>query len=388
MARRHYWQFLVTDEGNPIENAEISIQIAGTEDPAYIYTDEFGGNATNAAPQTRTSRKGYFEFWVADTTELNGYYYSQKFKISWSAPGVSAGYIDYVDVFSTSVAEVDETDNNTLKNKAVSNLLAKGWEDHKNSILYVDSVTTIHGITLVNESGWDDNDENTKYNKLINNLNANNWEEHAETIYLDGSDALLTHLDGLDTPLAHPDGFYYKISTGDYYPVDYEIDGETPGGPGNPHGIDLVDVADTDTELNRLVSNQLGKQWHDHRTNVALDEHTQYSLVNGTRNYTAGVGYSNGTIVNSILPDDFITKAYYDDKRYTETIDTGSWSDNGDGTWNYSVTHNLGVAWPMVILWDTENNEVIVPHNISYTGVNSFDLTAAYAANAFVRVIV
>jgi hypothetical protein len=30
MARKHYWQFLVTDEGNPIENASISIYEAGT----------------------------------------------------------------------------------------------------------------------------------------------------------------------------------------------------------------------------------------------------------------------------------------------------------------------------------------------------------------------
>lgn len=391
MARRHYWQFLVTDEGNPIENAEITIAIAGTDDPAYVYTDEIGGTATNVGPQTQTSRKGYFEFWVADSTELNGYSYSQKFKLMWSAAGVAAGFVDYVDVFSTSVAEVDVTSTDPLKNKAVSNLLAKGWEDHKDTILYAPTSfpTSVHGITLVDEAGWDAGDsENTKYNKLVNNQNAWNWESHAETIYLDGSDPLLAHLDLLPVPLAHPDGFYYKISSGAYYPVGYEVDGETVGGPGNPHNIYQISTVSTDTEKNKLISNALGKQWHDHRTNVGLDEHTQYSLVSGTRNYTAGVGYINGTIVTGVAADDFITKAYVDGGKYSEAIASGSFSANGDGTYTYSVIHNVGVSYPVITVWDTDLQEVIQPHALDYTGVNSFDITVSSVANLFVRVLV
>jgi len=182
MARKHYWQFLVTDEGNPIENAQISIYIAGTEDDVYVYTDEVGVTYSAISPQVNTSLKGYFEFWIADENELNGYPLSTKFKIKWEAAGVSSGYIDYIDVFSTSWAPVDETDTNILKNKAVSNFLAKGWEDHKDSEL---PGTPVHGLDMVDES---DNSSSTATdrNKVMSNYQGYLWDTHTRTLW-DGS---------------------------------------------------------------------------------------------------------------------------------------------------------------------------------------------------------
>jgi len=40
------------------------------------------------------------------------------------------------------------------------------------------------------------------------------------------------------------------------------------------------------------------------------DDHTQYILVDGTRNFTQPIGYDNGTIVDSAIGDDFVTKTY------------------------------------------------------------------------------
>ena len=260
MARRHYWQFLVTDEGSPIENAGITISTAGSDNPVFVYTSEIGGSGTASTPQIVTSKKGYFEFWVGDTTETNGYPLSQKFKIAWFSAGVTAGYVDYVDVFSTSVAEVDETSDDDTKNKAVSNNQAKGWETHKNLVLYVDSVVTIHGMTAVDET-----DTNATKNKLISNSLGKKWDTHADAVIAD-----------------------------------------------SPHGITTVDEDDTNATKNKVVSNLLANNWKEHRTNVTLDEHTQYSLVDGSRTYTAGVGYDNGTIVDSITDDEFVTKAYVD----------------------------------------------------------------------------
>ncbi len=371
MARRHYWQFLVTDEGKSIENAEITIYIAGTDDTAYVYADEIGGEAINSAPQTVTSRKGYFEFWISDTTELNGYNYNQKFKIGWNAPGVSAGYIDYIDVFSTSVAEVDVTSNDTLKNKAVSNFLAKGWEDHKTSAMFVNGVVSIHGIYQIDEFLYDDGvPDNTNINKLVSNVMGNSWSTHTNTIY----DEFF--------------GWGFSLDGG------LLSDASGAGGQGNPHGIGFVDTSSTSTDINVLVSNALAKQWHDHRTTTS-DEHSIYSKVNGARNYTAGVGYSNSTIINTIGQNDFVTKSYIEGGKYTESIEVVDWIDNGDGTYSYSVVHNLGIDCPIVILWNTTFNlgvitaaEVVEPENITWISDDVTLITVTSDVDYIVRFLV
>lgn len=382
MARRHYWQFLVTDEGNPIENAQISIYVAGSNDPVFVYTDEVGPTGTAAAPQTVTSRKGYFEFWIADSNEINGYPLNTKFKLAWAAPGVQTGYIDYVDVFSTSVAEVDITDTNMTKNKAVSNFLAKGWEDHKNSILYENNILQIHGMGAIDESQWDDTlSENTKLNRLVSNVLGNNWEGHANTIYNSTNDRWEYTIAG--GPSTHADG----------------IDGN----PGNPHGIDFVDVTSTDTEKNRLISNELAKQWHDHRTDTGADDHPQYSLVNGTRKYTAGVGYSNSTIVNTVGSDDFITMGYIKGRHAKAIIEPSGtnnpnrgtvyqnvyyeeWTDNGDGTYGATFLHGINITYPIVIVWETLTKTVVQPVNIQWISDDQTRITVTSDTHHVVKV--
>lgn len=62
MARYHYWQFLVNQEGQPINAADINVYLAGTTTPANVYTSETGTAYTNTLPQASTNELGYFEF--------------------------------------------------------------------------------------------------------------------------------------------------------------------------------------------------------------------------------------------------------------------------------------------------------------------------------------
>lgn len=181
MARYHYWQFLVNQEGQPINNAEISIYLAGTETPAYVYRSEFGDDVTDTTPQVYTNKSGYFEFWLADTEETEGYPIGQKFKLQWFREGISNGSIDWIDIYP-GFAPVDETDEQeTTKNKLVSNVLAKGWEDHSTWNVNSEGVP-IHGIDRVDET-----DESTNKNKLVSNLLAKQWNELYED-YIDWRD--------------------------------------------------------------------------------------------------------------------------------------------------------------------------------------------------------
>ena len=363
MARRHYWQFLVTDEGNPIENAEISIYIAGTEDPAYVYTDEYGPAGSSSDPQVKTSRKGFYEFWIADKQEPNGYFLETKFKIAWSAVGVQTGFIDYVDVFSTSVSEIDITDTNEYKNKAVSNYLGKGWEDHKNSELYVDNVMQIHGMGAVDEGQSDITLlPNTKLNRLVSNILANNWETHANTIW--------------DVTF----GWGFSVAGGPFEAATED-----------PHGIKLVDITSVTTDRNVLISNSLAKGWEDHRTNETISsaDHTQFSHLTGDRPYVNVIGYVDSTIVGSAGVNDFITRGYIDDHGYNETIGTGDWTNNGDGTYSYNVSHMLGVDYPMVILWELTGNTVVQPETILRATADVITITVTdISSNYYVRVMV
>ena len=130
MARYHYWQFIVNQEGQPIRNVAVSLYLAGTNIPAFIYRSEFGTDGTNTPPQVYTNKAGYFEFWLGDDTQTEGYPIGQKFKIQWEKENVASGSIDWVDIFP-GFAPVDETDNtSTIKNKLVSNALAYDWDQH------------------------------------------------------------------------------------------------------------------------------------------------------------------------------------------------------------------------------------------------------------------
>jgi len=98
MARIHFWSYLLNEEGQPLQNADVTIYLAGTVVPADIYLQEAGGTYTDTAPQLTTNSEGYFEFWIGDVNEVAGYATPQKFKLSWEKIGVATGLIDFIDI--------------------------------------------------------------------------------------------------------------------------------------------------------------------------------------------------------------------------------------------------------------------------------------------------
>lgn len=344
MARKHYWQFLVTDEGNPIENASISIYEAGSETAVWVYTDEIGGSGNASDPQVNTSKKGFFEFWIATDNEANGYPIGTKFKIAWSAPGVSGGYIDFVDVFSTAVEPVLLGDTNPDLNKAVSNALATGWENHKNWDVTVDG-QPIHGIY-----GVDVGDTDSTLSKLVSNAYGKRWTEHESTNY-DGT-----------TDIFAP--------------------------PTNPHGIEEADATfvSTNTDLNKLVSDNMVRTWQRHVINTTED-HIQYPLLDGTRDFTAvqhGVTPTSGDTGTSL-----ITKNYIDGEKYSTEIlvGDGGWTLSG-GIYYIELAHNQSIALetpPIVQVWDLTTNKLIVPLEVENLDTDTVRLDMLAPTHVYVR---
>ena len=211
MARKHYWQFLVTENGIPVENADISIYEAGTDTAAIVYTTNYSATPVSVAPQTVSSEKGFFEFWIADENEAGGYPVSRKFKIAWSATGVSAGHIDYVDIFSTEVEPVDDTDTGTLANKSIANVQAKQWTDHRATYF---NGNVDRGLIPPNPHGIEGyvsllgNATDDIVNRLISNTDADNWNntfaiDHTTFSLVDGT-RVYTGMPGVSNDTTDP----------------------------------------------------------------------------------------------------------------------------------------------------------------------------------------
>jgi hypothetical protein len=122
MARVHYWHYLLNEEGQPVPDAVIGVLEAGTQTYLWIYDNELSGTAfcnyektgttpsTDGNPQIRTNSDGYFEFWVADSSDISRGYSGIKLKITWSKPGIiDDGGIDNIEftvllrVFSSTI---------------------------------------------------------------------------------------------------------------------------------------------------------------------------------------------------------------------------------------------------------------------------------------------
>jgi len=161
MARNHVWQYLINEQGQPIQGATIQVYKAGTETVANIFHSERGGSADTVG-QVTTLSNGFFEFWIADSSEVGGHISTQKFKIAWDKAGVIKGYIDYVDVFGFTSSyypvELGNTDN--VFDKSISNLLGTTWNQHVEST----HSESPHGIQSVNIT-----DNDTTMNKLVSN---------------------------------------------------------------------------------------------------------------------------------------------------------------------------------------------------------------------------
>lgn len=217
--------------------ANICIYLAGSESSASIYVDEIGGEAISKTPQLKTNIDGFFEFWIGDSSEKMGYESSQKFKLTWERIGIEAGMIDYIDVFPITLP-VDVSDDNTERNKCVSNLLAKGWENHRLSTEHI-----IHGINEVNLAI-----DTPKRNKLISNTLGILWQDH--------------RLFSFNTETVSPSSDESKTQWED----------KNNSNLYGAHGLRPIQVTGekrSNTVFNKLLNNALGNKW---------DEHTNYDF--------------------------------------------------------------------------------------------------------------
>ena len=166
MSRLHYWQYIVNEDGEPVENAIIRFYLADnptTEAEIFLHPTA-GTTTTTSVAELKTDSNGFFEVWFGDELEnTGGYEANQKFKLTWSKAGIASGYIDKIDIYPT-VFQVDETDNisqnRSVRNKLISNELAYKWESHISKA----AIEGPHGFAAV-----DYNDTDTTYNKLVSN---------------------------------------------------------------------------------------------------------------------------------------------------------------------------------------------------------------------------
>ena len=248
MARIHWWSFLVNEEGQPIQNADVSIYLAGTNTPAIIFEDEYATQMLSSVPQLSSNQNGYIEFWLPDiTSEI--YSTDQKFKIEWNKTGIEYGYIDFVDIYPT-FFPVDENSTDTKKDKTVSNDLARRWEQHT---LNDDHI--VHGIEeVIFES------TNTIRNKTISNKDGFDWEKHTNSVFTTEGTSGDTFITGTHATSAD---FPHSI-----YPWDPS------------ENIELTD-SDYWTK-NRLISHHYATKWNEHVENDEIHHpsNRHYETIN------------------------------------------------------------------------------------------------------------
>ena len=338
MARSHYWQYILNSEGQPVEDVSITLYLANTTTPARVYSSETGGTPTSAAPQTTTDANGFFELWVSNNSDdpTYGYDTTQKFKLKWEKAGiVAASTVNNLDIFPP-VLTFEEVEvsgasaSNTKKNKLVSNLLASGWENHKNIIH--SSSTPAHGLDDVDET-----DTNLKYNKLINNYLAKGWTDHKNSLYTTAGSGVhgFQNIDETSS-----DTTYNKIMN-NYLAQKWTIhtDSTYATGASGIHGLKGVNVNSSDTQFNKLVSNYVANLWELHRLNNTSDVHHQYMPISGARQFTYAVSGQTPT-----KDSHYVTKLYADTKDTSNKsyVDTNFAPLSG----NFAFTHTVSGQTP------------------------------------------
>jgi len=319
MSRYHWWGFIVNEAGEPIENAEIRVKLAGSEEMANVYYDEFGNSnsadtpALSAGPQLSTLSNGYYEFWIGDISEPYGYRNEQKFKIEWIRIGVAAGEVDYVNVFplGPQIEQMSITNcvsPSTQRNKMISDYYACKWDTHTDAtvVLPNNDFSPVHGLDFVNVNELD-----TVPNKIINNFYGWQWDHH-------------------------------RLSTvQDYHPSG-----------GSPHGLEEVNPYDGSSTLrNKVVSN--------------------YDLFNLQANIdtlsvvsSAGDAYLQWEIDQLTLETDTSRAGWWN-------IFGNEWIEDALGVWYVDIAHDMNIWYPFVVVYETLTNQIIMNTNIEYINTNT-----------------
>jgi hypothetical protein len=329
MSRYHWWGFIVNEAGEPIENAEVTVKLAGSEELAALYYDEFGNAnsmdnpALSAGPQLSTLSNGYYEFWVGDVTEPLGYRNDQKFKLEWIRLGVAHGSIDYINVFplgpQTDPTSLTDCSNPSKElNKLISNYLACKWDIHTESTVILPSgdFSPIHGMDFVNVDELD-----IIPNKLVNNYYGWHWEKHREST--------------VQTPAPSA--------------------GMLPN-EGRPHGMEEVVPEDGSSTLrNKLVSNR-----------------DFYNIYQDIQTLSVHSDERDGQLQEQI--NDLGWAA--------DQSKSGWWEIHGDewifeiwDKWYVDIAHDLDIYYPFVQVTDVSTGKVISTADIEYINANTIRVT-------------
>lgn len=405
--RYHYWQFLVNQEGQPINLANITIYVAGTNNIATVYKNEFTGDVITTSPHAITNGAGFFEFWIGDEEEQFGYPRGTKFKLVWNREGIASGTIDWVDIFPL-LEGVDEQDNGSVyKNKLLSNALAYKWNSHVESSVLTDGFP-LHGLMPVDPAS-----EDALFNKILSNEIAKKWEDHVDRSFLSASANV-----NVDNPhnlqptnLTSSDEVYNKLVNNaltkgweDHKTFDYST--MSVSASGGAHGILPIDLESDDETHNRLVSNKNGQEWENHKNYIynsttasgspsAISAHGLEGVDVTSTDQTFNKLVSNkviGDIYNSLTQeisnredaDSALLAIINDLGAYTETIST--WTPELSGFYSKNIIHNLDSDYPMVNCWDTTTKKIFIPDEIESIDSNTIKITTMSENPAVIKI--
>jgi hypothetical protein len=223
MARIDYWQYLLDQQGNPLQYATVRVYLAGTLDEANIYLDDkFGSVTTSSNEDLKTDQYGFIQFWIGDRFEVEGGYdVSQQFKVVWDNDVDSIQEeIDNLYIF-TPVRRIITDDtikgdpSNKDKDKVISNRQGYKWEEHVDSIV---PSASPHGLEPVEFFDTDD-----VKNKVISNKLGYQMYEMAETASIIGVDisAARYHNEYVGSLTASGGKYYTDITHNfhNYFPI-------------------------------------------------------------------------------------------------------------------------------------------------------------------------
>jgi len=108
MARIHYWQYIINDEGQPDPDIEVTVTVQ-TGGNAFVYLTESGGSPISTAPQVTSDADGFIEFWIGNVNETAGYATGNKFKLDWTDSDGDAVSIENIDILPNAPQFVGDT---------------------------------------------------------------------------------------------------------------------------------------------------------------------------------------------------------------------------------------------------------------------------------------
>lgn len=158
MGRLYYYQYLKDEEGEPIQDAGLNLYLTGTETEATLFSVSISGSSLNQSTWV-TDNNGFFDFYIGDEWDLNGYSANQYFDLEWTSDS-NSGNVEGIQLFPF-MYSVDETDSNDIKNKLLNNELAYQFEQHIDK----EYTTDPHSIYPVDT----DDPYDSTYNKVVSN---------------------------------------------------------------------------------------------------------------------------------------------------------------------------------------------------------------------------